>query len=76
MIMKEFMRYHYDHYAYFKKTKNNNYIILLLYVDDMLIAGARMEDINDIKMKLSKVFEMKDLGEAKQILGMRISRDK
>ena len=52
------------------------YIILLLYVDDMLVVGSNMQDINVLKRKLDKSFAMKDLGAAKQILGMRITRDK
>ena len=51
------------------------HIILLLYVDDMLIVGSSTEEINNIKKQLSKKFAMKDLGIAKQILGMRITRD-
>jgi len=35
-----------------------------------------MQDIVDLKKKLANTFEMKDLGEAKQILGMKITRDK
>ena len=34
-----------------------------------------MQDINVLKRKLAKSFVMKDLGVAKQILGMRITRD-
>ena len=49
-------------------------IILLLYVDDMLVTMSNMQDINVLKRKLSKFF-MKDLGAAKQILDMRITRD-
>ncbi len=64
-----------DHCCYFKKVKSS-FIILLLYVDDMLVAGANLEEINNLKKQLSSEFEMKDLGAAKQILGMRISRDK
>ena len=45
-------------------------------MDDMLIAGYNMQDINVIKRKLAKSFMMKDLGAAKKILGMRIKRDK
>ncbi|KAE8702283.1 Squamosa promoter-binding protein 2 [Hibiscus syriacus] len=45
------------------------------YVDDMLVAGSYMQDIINLKQKLSKQFAMKDLGVAKQILGMRIKRD-
>ncbi|RVW85369.1 Retrovirus-related Pol polyprotein from transposon TNT 1-94 [Vitis vinifera] len=58
------------------KSFDNSYIILLLYVDDMLIAGSDIEKINNLKKQLSKQFAMKDLGAAKQILGMRIIRDK
>ena len=64
-----------DHCCYLKKF-NSSYIILLLYVDDMLIAGADMQEINKLKKQLSSEFEMKDLGAAKQILGMSIARDK
>ena len=42
----------------------------------MLIAGSSMRKINNLKTRLSAAFEMKDLGLAKQILGMRISRDR
>ncbi len=45
-------------------------VILLLYVDDMLIAGKDMAQIKLLKKDLSKVFSMKDLGAAKQSLGM------
>ena len=58
------------------KLFGNSYIILLLYMDDMLIAGSSIEKINNLKKQLSKQFAMKDLGAAKQILGMRIIRDK
>lgn len=42
----------------------------------MFIAMFNIEEINIIKKKLSKQFAMKDLGVTKQILGMRIIRDK
>ncbi|RVW42256.1 Retrovirus-related Pol polyprotein from transposon TNT 1-94 [Vitis vinifera] len=38
--------------------------------------GSSIERINNLKKQLSKQFAMKDLGAAKQILGMRIIRDK
>ena len=69
-----FTRCQADHCCYFKKI-DNNFIILLLYVDDMLVAGSNMQEIVNLKLKLSKQIEMKDLGAAKQILGMRIKRD-
>ena len=66
---------HSDHFAYFKSLDNGRYIILLLYVDGMLVAGSNMQDINVLKRKLDKPFVMKDLGAANQNLGMRITRD-
>ncbi|CAA0816671.1 cysteine-rich RLK (RECEPTOR-like protein kinase) 8 [Striga hermonthica] len=54
----------------------NSFIILLLYVDDMLIAGSDVKEIERLKGQLSRRFDMKDLGEARQILGMTITRDR
>ena len=42
-----------DHYCYVKFF-GNSYIILLLYVDDMLIAGSSIEEINNLKKQFSK----------------------
>ena len=42
----------------------------------MLITGSSIEEINNLKKQLSKQFAIKDLGATKQILGMRIIRDK
>ena len=58
-----------DPCVYFKRFSDNNFIILLLYVDDMLIVGQDKELIAKLKKDLSKSFDMKDLGPAQQILG-------
>jgi len=42
----------------------------------MLIAAKSQVEIDRLKAQLSKEFEMKDLGEAKKIIGMKISRDR
>lgn len=49
-------------------------IYLLLYVDDILIASVDKEQVENPKVVLSKEFEMKDLGDAKKILGWRYKR--
>ena len=59
-----------------KKISDGKFIILLLYVDDMLIVGLVSIMINRLKLELSKSFAMKDLGPAKQILGIKIVRDR
>ena len=59
-----FKRCEIDHCCY-AKFFGNSYIILLLYVDDMLIAGSSIEEINNLKKQFSKQFAMKNLGVAK-----------
>ena len=40
-------------------------VYLLLYVDDMFITSKNRSSIDKLKVQLSSVFKMKDLGEAK-----------
>ncbi|CAO2827530.1 unnamed protein product [Amaranthus hypochondriacus] len=75
MHNEDFQKCNADHCCYFKRYQSS-YIILLLYVDDMLIAGSHMNEIIKLKHQLSREFDMKDLGPAKKILGMQITRDK
>jgi len=42
-------------------------------VDDMLIAVRNKTRVQKLKTQLKKKFDMKDLGEAKKILGMEIT---
>ena len=74
MGSSDFLRCQADYYCYVKNL-GNYFIILLLYISDMLIAGGSKWDIDMLKGELSKEFEMKDLGAAKQILLMRITRN-
>jgi hypothetical protein len=76
MTEQGYSRCHFEHYVYFKMIENGSYIILLLYVDDMCVSGSNMHDITVLKKKLSNSFVVKDLGDAKKILGMRITREK
>jgi hypothetical protein len=75
MIANGFKRSLYDSCVYIKFVDGSP-IYLLLYVDDMLIAVKSKIDIANLKAQLSSVFEMKDLGAAKKILGMEITRDR
>jgi hypothetical protein len=76
MTEQGYSRCHSNHCVYFKRLENGSYIIFLLYVDDMLVAGFNMHDINILKKKLANSFAMKDLEAAKKIIGMRITRDR
>ncbi|KAH9767149.1 hypothetical protein KPL71_011170 [Citrus sinensis] len=66
----------FDCCVYYKTTKANLHIYLLLYVDDMLIACKQRDEIDALKLLFSSEFDMKDLGYTKKILGMEIRRNK
>ncbi|CAL9016331.1 unnamed protein product [Prunus brigantina] len=76
MIEHRYQRTTSDHCVFVKRFDDGEFIILLLYVDDMLIVGQNSDKISKLKKELSKSFAMKDLGPAKRILGMSISRDR
>jgi hypothetical protein len=61
--------------VYVRSLNDGSFIFLLLYVDDMLIVANSIVEVNKLKVLLSREFEMKDLGEAKKILGIEIHRD-
>nr|GEV50093.1 retrovirus-related Pol polyprotein from transposon TNT 1-94 [Tanacetum cinerariifolium] len=71
----KYNRLHADPCVYFKRFGNNDFIILLLYVDDMLVASPNKDHINKLTAQLTREFEMKDLGPANKILGVQIHRD-
>ncbi|CAL8092418.1 unnamed protein product [Prunus armeniaca] len=62
-----------DKCVYMKSTQDG-FIIICLYVDDMLIIGSNIGMIKSTKKMLTKNFDMKDLGVANVILGIKISR--
>lgn len=67
-----FVKSAYDNCVYTKYDEGKAVAYLVVYVDDMLVAAASMEEINTIKQELQRDFEMKDLEEAKRILGIDI----
>ena len=62
-----------DKCLYIKDTANC-YVIVCLYVDDMLIIGRNNDIIKATKRMLASKFDMKDLDVVDVILGMKISR--
>ena len=64
-----------NHCVFTKKFFDDDFIIPLMYVGDMLVIDHDSSKIERLKKELNKSFTMKDLGSAKQILGMKISRE-
>ena len=51
-------------------------VFMILYVDDFLLIGNNFEMLSKVKMQLATQFQMKDLGEAQYVLGIKIIRDR
>ena len=51
-------------------------VFLVLYVDDILLIGNDVGTLSSVKVWLSTQFDMKDLGEASHILGIKLMRDR
>lgn len=47
-------------------------VLIALYVDDLIVTGNVDELIKEIKVKMSQVFEMKDIGELHYCLGLEV----
>ena len=61
--------------AVFVKEVNGKRIILAAYVDDLIIVSESPELTKELKDKLNSKFEMKDMGQAKYILGIQIEHE-
>jgi Reverse transcriptase (RNA-dependent DNA polymerase) len=64
-----------DHYVYVKRSKDK-FVILSLYMDDILLASNNKKYVQTIKEWLSSNFDMKDMDEASYILRVKIERDR
>ncbi|KAI3751332.1 hypothetical protein L2E82_22401 [Cichorium intybus] len=60
--------------CFYEKVQEQDQKKTLQYVDDILLMGNDVPTLQDVKSWLGKCFDMKDLGEAAYILGIRILR--
>ena len=57
-----------DYCLFVKKIGDNNFIIFLLYIDDMLIVDHNASKIDNLKKKFNKLFTIKYQGPANKFL--------
>jgi hypothetical protein len=65
----------YSDYSLFTYLQGEVQLSVLVYVDDLIIAGNRPGDIQTFKDYLSACFHMKDLGCLKYFLGIEVARN-
>ena len=61
-------------YSVFTRVNKGSIIILLIYVDDILIASNDVDTVNAFKQFLDNKFKLKDLGTLKYFLGLEVAR--
>ena len=64
-----------DEPCLYKRRNDNAITFLILYVDDILLIGNDVKVLSSVKIWLSSKFQMKDLGDASYILGIKLLRD-
>ena len=63
-----------DPCVYVLVDDSGGYLIVVLYVDDLIIAGSNKEIVDCFKKAIGDRFKMKDLGNLRWILGMEVRR--
>ena len=59
----------------YHKISGSKIIFLVLYADDILLASSDLGLLHEVKRFLSQQFDMKDMGEATYVIGIKIQRD-
>lgn len=61
-------------YSLFTKSSSGSLVALAVYVDDILLAGNDLSEMNSLKSFLDFQFKIKDLGSVHYFLGLEISK--
>jgi len=61
-----------DHSLFIKNT-DTSFTVLLVYVNDVIIAGNSMLEFHNIKSILHSAFKIKDFGQLKYFLGLEVA---
>ncbi|XP_019416813.1 PREDICTED: uncharacterized protein LOC109328022 [Lupinus angustifolius] len=66
----------FSNHSLFIKNTNIGFTTILVYVDDLILTGNDLNQINHTKSVLHNKFSIKDLGDLKFFLGMEVARSK
>ena len=63
-----------SNYSLFTHTQGSSFIVLLVYVDDILLIGNNPTCVESLKKVLDDRFGLKDLGSLRYFLGLEVAR--
>ena len=64
-----------DYSVFIRNAGTTKVVIVIVYVDDFLVFGPNMSEIDNIKWWLATHYKIKDLGPCSQFLGMKVERN-
>ena len=63
----------YSDSSLFVRRSSAGTLVMLIYVDDLIVTGDNLEEINNLKAALKEKFAIKDLGILKYFLGIEVA---
>jgi len=73
LLSLRFLKTHGDH-TLFLKDCGGEYVVVLVYVDDIVIASTNEAAAVQLSQDLQNLFKLRDLGDLKYFLGLEITR--
>ena len=59
-------------HAVYRRSTGDTLLLVRVYVDDLVITGANMEEIDHFKQQMTNLFRMSDLGKLSFYLGIEV----
>jgi len=73
LVQQDFVKYMSEYGVYVKKIIEGNQVLICLYVDELIVIGSDVKDIEAFKTQMMNEFEMSDLGNLTYFLGMEFT---
>ena len=61
-------------YSLFTRQTGQSFLILLVYMDDVLLTSNNKAEVDEFKVLLNQKFKLKDLGDLRYFLGLEVAR--
>jgi hypothetical protein len=76
LLVKEGYKQSNADHSLFTLSQQDDFTALLIYVDDIILSGTSLHEIDRIKAILDNNFKIKDLGVVKYFLGLEVAHSK